>query len=241
MQGLGGVILQRGRRGRTPSPCSAWPISLPASRHFAFQGAFGRQSRPQSRPAGGEAEVGRRRIPCRAEPRVGQTAPTGAGQGRECLSGRVNPTTTPLRGAVPLPLQGRFGRCAPSNAALRAASGDPKYSGWCNGWLLSVRSIRFIAIQSGQHSLTPPQAAFEAGSAGRTSPARGGGPCPQGMVVGLTRADAHLVCPDKSRRRRLPRPRLRPAGEAPVRQRAFLYSTTQYSRYFGVPISLLRF
>ena len=40
------AVFHRGRRGRTPSPCSAWPIS-------PFQGAFGRLRLPQSRPAGG--------------------------------------------------------------------------------------------------------------------------------------------------------------------------------------------
>ena len=75
----------------TPSPCFAWPIS-------PFQGAFGRQSRPQSRPAGG-----------------------------------VNPTTTPLRGAVPLPLQGRFGRCAPSNAACGGV-----------GWSKAFRLVQLL-------------------------------------------------------------------------------------------------
>ena len=39
--------------------------------------------------------------------------------------------------------------------------------------------IIFIASQSALHVLTPPKAAFEAGFAGRTSPARGGGPSAQ--------------------------------------------------------------
>ena len=60
----------------------------------------------------------------------------------------------------------------------------------------SFEVILFIVLRSGQHFLTPPKAAFEAGFAGRTSPARGGGPCPQGMVVGLTRADKHIVRPE---------------------------------------------
>ena len=49
-KGRHGAIFLRGRRGRTPSPPHF--VRRPVS---PFQGAFGRQSRPQSRPAGGES------------------------------------------------------------------------------------------------------------------------------------------------------------------------------------------
>ena len=83
---------------------------------FFARSERGRAHRLPARPQPGGAAGG---ADCAGRVRIDRTL---------CLSGRTDPLTTPLRGAVPSPLQGEFG---PQAALSAAFGGEAEISGWC--------------------------------------------------------------------------------------------------------------